>query len=229
MNQAEATTEADNWEADINSARVDANVQLEKTLSTTRARAGASGVRKGSQSWNTMMYNAAQPYNNVLAELDSEAHNVAAFRGIISSLSRFPSSSGTAPAREIGGSDTTSNPEPGAGYGKGPTTAEQEVAQGIGLGVSEFANEVTMGTMGAIGAMRAGLNMTGIGMVANTAATVGGRCGSRLAGQTERNDRKCRRTARSSRAAAGRRKRRGRRGNAGTDRFAPRSCSGSRS
>ena len=149
MTKDEALVDADKWEADIASGRATAAAGMETAMSKARATAGASGVRKGTQSWDIMMAQARQPYDSLNSTYNSEVIQLDAYRGNISAMSNTASNKAATSftPKEGGGNDTAPGPEPGAGF-EAPTSAAGQVGVGVGKAV---ASEV-MGTVSGIGA-----------------------------------------------------------------------------
>jgi len=158
MTKEEATAHADSWAADIQASRDEILKRREAAVSKARAKAGASGVRKGTSSWDARLAGATRDFDLALKELDTEALGLQGYRNNIQNI---PSQSQAPGGPESGGPgsgdpDTHTTTNPGAGYSE-PTTAGGQMAQGIGIGAAQEMVSTVAGVTGTALGLAAGL------------------------------------------------------------------------
>ena len=171
MTLAEAQESAVKWEADIASSRESATLGRDKALSSARAQAGASGVRKGTQSWDTMMYNASSGYDAVLQGLTAEELSLKAYNASLAGMSSVAGGpTGVNVPANPGDTDNTDTGLDQAGTGSNMSgTGAGDFASGFAMGITE---EVASTVASRAGFGIAGL--TGAAIGAGLPGVVGG-------------------------------------------------------
>ena len=144
-----STTYAADWEQDISTQRAELLNGREKSLSLARAKAGASGLRRGTQSWDTMIAQSQAGYNRALKDLEADTQNLESYKENQAAAASMGAASSAPSTASVEGAGAVASTAPGAGY-TAPTTAAGQIAQGIGVGVAEEVRDASVTTIGTV-------------------------------------------------------------------------------